>query len=87
MFCIRMDNADVKSFKLLPDNGGIYGADNNHVFVEREIIEHPDPKNMRVILNKDKHISKIISGNYVLDVDSGELEAKLIKRGKRRNKL
>jgi len=83
MFCITIPEADVKYFKLLPCNSGIYGADRKHVFKEAEIIEHLDPLNMRVITDKEGDLLKIISGRYMLDATSGMYEAVLIKHTKK----
>lgn len=83
MFCITMPEADVKYFKLLPGNTGMYGADRKHVFEEAEIIQHLNPLNMRVITNKEGYLLKIISGPYIFDTSSGVHEAVLIKHTKR----
>ena len=79
VFCITMRQANVKYFKLLSDNSGVYGADRKYVFEEDEIIKHLDPLNMRIITDKQGHLLKIISGRYVFDGTSGMHDAVLIK--------
>lgn len=86
MICIKMENADVRHFKLLSDNSGQYGADRKHVFEETDIIKHLNPLNMRVITDKEGHLLKIISGQYIFDGTSGVHEAVIIKPAKARTK-
>lgn len=76
MVCIKIKDANVKHFKLLPGvTGGRHGADDRHVFEEESIIENINPKTMRVITDKDGWLKEIISGHYVYLADSGKTVA------------
>jgi hypothetical protein len=66
MRTIRIDSADVKSFKVI-EGHYLYGVDGKHVFREGIIVEGLNPKNLQIIRNEKGDLIELRSDTFSVD--------------------